>query len=330
MAAREGQADMTKLPPARPKSETAGARSQSLYVPGGLDEHISRSNAQDSESLLPPPGGGGGPIYTSYSLNSTDLPPAGVAAQELAGSRRTSVNPGGGHMESSLAQMSRGDSHMRAPDRGSTPMRQSARAGSKPPAQDYNNFSSAIMNDRFGHYNRPPSRPPSRDRSVDRFTSRGQTPVPSELINPRSRAPSAQRSTAQDWTPDSGVYEDEVVMQPSGGSRRSSRPGSIISAEAPSLTGNGSVGGGFTVPYSIPGSQQEAESLLRKRACGQEIPACPPTPGQGTVKRTESLYINPIVRRQAQVKVIIIRPDNSWPSLLLCYCLSCRIQYINM
>ncbi|XP_037792931.1 junctophilin-1-like [Penaeus monodon] len=209
-----------------------------------------------------------------------DFHQAGVAAQEAAGSRRTSMNPGGGGMLPDASLMTRGDSLMRGADRGSTPMR---------------------LNDRFSHYNRPPSRPPSRDRSVDRFASRGQTPVPPELINPRSRAPSAQRSTAQDWTPDSGVYDDEAAA-PAGGSRRPSRPASIISGEAPALTGNGSVGGGFPVPYAIPSSPQEAESLLRKRACGQEIPPCPPTPGQGTVKRTESLYINPIVRRQAQVK----------------------------
>ncbi|XP_042879503.1 junctophilin-1-like isoform X3 [Penaeus japonicus] len=235
-----------------------------------------------------------------------DFHQPGVSAQEVAGSRRTSMNPGGGVggmlPDTSLHQMSRGDSLMRSVERGNTPMRQSGRGGSKPPpAADFSSIPSATLNDRFSHYNRPPSRPPSRDRSVDRFASRGQTPVPPELINPRSRAPSAQRSTAQDWTPDSGVYDDEAAA-PAGGSRRPSRPASIISGEAPALTGNGSVGGGFPVPYSIPSSPQEAESLLRKRACGQEIPACPPTPGQGTVKRTESLYINPIVRRQAQVK----------------------------
>lgn len=305
--ARDGQPDMSRLPPPRPRSEASAGRSQSLYAPGGLDEHLGRSSAaaatQEVDSILPPPGGGGGPGYTSSLLNSADLPSAGVAAQEAAGSRRTSMNPGGGGMLPDASLMTRGDSLMRGADRGSTPMRQSARGGSKPPpAPDFSSIPSATLNDRFSHYNRPPSRPPSRDRSVDRFASRGQTPVPPELINPRSRAPSAQRSTAQDWTPDSGVYDDEAAA-PAGGSRRPSRPASIISGEAPALTGNGSVGGGFPVPYAIPSSPQEAESLLRKRACGQEIPPCPPTPGQGTVKRTESLYINPIVRRQAQVKV---------------------------
>ncbi|XP_042204277.1 junctophilin-1-like isoform X2 [Homarus americanus] len=299
LAAHGRKTDVSKLPPGRPREDSSGPRSQSLHVRGGMDDYMTRGDGaatQEPDSLSPPPGGGGGPGYTSYGageLQSTDL----------GGSRRTSVNPGGGVAvhDGSLHQMNQGEAVMgNALDRGRTPSRGTGKGGGRG-GQEYS-FSSAIMNDRFDHYNRPPSRAQSRDRSVDRFTSRGHTPVPPELINPRSRAPSAQRTTAQDWTPDSGVYEDEAAVPITSGSRRSSRPPSIISGEAPPLTGNGSVGGGFTVPYTIPSTQQEAESLLRQRACGQEIPICPPTPGQGTVKRTESLYINPIVRRQAQVK----------------------------
>ncbi|XP_064112326.1 junctophilin-1-like isoform X3 [Macrobrachium nipponense] len=306
LAARGGQTDISKLPPGKPKDEIGGPRSKSLYVKGGMDDYISRTDAtvtQEADSLSPPPGGGGGPGYTAYSLSGGDMP------ADLGGPRRTSVNANPG-IDGSLQHIGNAlDSSSR------TSMR-----GLKQKGMDFGGFSSAIMNDRFDHYNRPPSRGPSRDRSVDRFTSRGQTPVPPELINPRSRAPSAQRTTAQDWTPDSGVYEDEAAVPITAGSRRSSRPASIISSEAPPpLTGNGSVGGGFTVPYTIPATQQEAEALLRQRACGQEIPASPPTPmGQGSVKRTESLYINPIVRRQAQVKVApppIVKRKKSLPDV---------------
>ncbi|XP_050691567.1 junctophilin-1-like [Eriocheir sinensis] len=293
MEARGGQADFSKLPPAKPRDENAGHRSQSMYVRGGVDDYMNRGDAlatQEMDPSSPPPGGG-----------LTNFDPRNQMAQGDFGGvppRRTSVNPG---FNSSQPQL--GEPMGNAVDQGRSSVRGPGRSGGKG-GQDYS-FSSAVLNDRLDHYNRPPSRAPSRDRSVDRFTSRGQTPVPPELINPRSRAPSAQRTTgsaAQDWTPDSGVYEDEAVAPVSGSSRRSSRPASIISGEAPPLTGNGSVGGSFNIPYSIPATQQEAEKILRQRACGQEIPSCPPTPGQGTVKRTESLYINPIVRRQAQVK----------------------------
>ncbi|KAK3862367.1 hypothetical protein Pcinc_031769 [Petrolisthes cinctipes] len=287
-AARGGQPDMSKLPPPRPREDNSAARSQSMYVRGGgVDDYIGRGEAAPQET---DPMAQSANIDQGYNnLETTMDMGSDMGGQGL---RRAPFNPqqmGGG-----------GDALMgNALERGRTPSRAPApRTSSK--QQEYS-FSSAVMNDRFDHYNRPPSRASSRDRSVDRFVSRGQTPVPSELINPRSRAPSTQRTTAQDWTPDSGVYEDETAVPPSG-SRRSSRPASIISGEAPPLTGNGSVGGSFTVPYTIPASQQEAEALLRQRACGQSIPSCPPTPGQGTVKRAESLYINPIVRRVAQVK----------------------------
>ncbi|XP_068216877.1 junctophilin-1 isoform X1 [Palaemon carinicauda] len=303
LAARGGHTDISKLPPAKPKDESGGPRSKSLYAKGGMDDYISRTDAtvtQEADSLSPPPGGGGGPGYTAYSLSGGDI------QADLGGPQRTSVhaNPG---LDGSLHHI------------GNALDSRASSRGLKQKGMEYGGFSSAIMNDRFDHYNRPPSRGPSRDRSVDRFASRGQTPVPPELINPRSRAPSAQRTTAQDWTPDSGVYEDEAAVPITGGSRRSSRPASIISGEAPPLTGNGSVGGGFTVPYTIPATQQEAEALLRQRACGQEIPASPPTPmGLGSVKRTESLYINPIVRRQAQVKVApppVVKRKKSLPDV---------------
>lgn len=292
LAARGGQADVSKLPPPRPRDENAGPRSQSVYVRGGVEDYIGRSDAlapQEMDPSSPPPGGGLANYGPGESLGQTDF--GGVP------SRRTSMNPG---FNSTQGEPLMGN----AVDQRHSSVRGPGRSGGKG-GQEYS-FSSAVMNDRMDHYNRPPSRAPSRDRSVDRFASRGQTPVPPELINPRSRAPSAQRTTAsagQDWTPDSGVYEDEAAAPISGSSRRSSRPASIISGEAPPLTGNGSVGGGFNIPYTIPATPQEAEKILRQRACGQEIPSCPPTPGQGTVKRTESLYINPIVRRQAQVKV---------------------------
>lgn len=299
LAAHGGQTDVSKLPPVRPRDENSGPRSKSLHVRGGVDDYVARTDAagtKEPDSTSPPPGGGG-PGYTSFGAG--ELPSAEIGGPP----RRTSVNPtGGATMDSSLQQVNQSDALIgNSLERGRPPSRIPGKGGGKG-GQEYG-FSTAIMNDRFDHYNRPPSRAQSRDRSVDRFTSRGQTPVPSDLINPRSRAPSAQRIANQDWTPDSGVYEDDAAVPVSSGSRRSSRPASIISGEAPPLTGNGSVGGGFTVPYTIPSSQQEAETLLRQRACGQEIPPCPPTPGQGTVKRTESLYINPVVRRQAQVKV---------------------------
>lgn len=296
LAARGGQADVSKLPPPRPRDENAGPRSQSVYVRGGVEDYMGRGDAlgpQEMDPSSPPPGGGLANFGSGEPLPQGDF--GGVQP------RRTSMNPG---FDSSQPQLTQEEPLMgNAVDQRRSSARATGRSGGKG-GQEYS-FASAVMNDRMDHYNRPPSRAPSRDRSVDRFASRGQTPVPPELINPRSRAPSAQRTTgaAQDWTPDSGVYEDEAAAPISGSSRRSSRPASIISGEAPPLTGNGSVGGGFNIPYTIPATQQEAEKILRQRACGQEIPSCPPTPGQGTVKRTESLYINPIVRRQAQVKV---------------------------
>ena len=299
LAARGGQTDISKLPPPRSRDENSGPRSQSVYVRGSVDDYIGRGDAlmpQEMDPSSPPPGGG----YADYGPGESQGDYGGMPL------RRTSVNPGDGRTgyNSAQQQYSQDDGYMgNAVDQTRPSGRGPGRSGAKGGPEQ--SFSSAVINDRFDHYNRPPSRAPSRDRSVDRFTSRGQTPVPSELINPRSRAPSAQRTTGQDWTPDSGVYEDEAVGPISGSSRRSSRPPSIISGEAPPLTGNGSVGGGFTVPYTIPATQQEAEKMLRQRACGQEIPSCPPTPGQGTVKRAESLYINPIVRRQAQVKVML-------------------------
>ncbi|KAG0716750.1 Junctophilin-1 [Chionoecetes opilio] len=293
LAARGGQTDVSKLPPPRPRDENSGSRSQSMYVRDPTNDYIGRGDAlgpHEMDPSSPPPGGG----YANYG--------PGEPQSDYGEVRRRSVNPGDGRsgFNSAQQQYTQDDGYMgNAVDQSRSTVRGTGRPSSKG-GQDHS-FSSGVMNDRFDHYNRPPSRGQSRDRSVDRFVSRGQTPVPSELINPRSRAPSAQRTTAQDWTPDSGVYEDEATG-PLSGSRRSSRPPSIISGEAPPLTGNGSVGGGFTVPYTIPATQQEAEKMLRQRACGQEIPSCPPTPGQGTVKRAESLYINPIVRRQAQVK----------------------------
>lgn len=290
---------MSKLPPARPRDDSAAARSQSMYVRGGgVDDYIGRGEAAPQETLPMAPTANVDQGYNN--LGPMDM---GSDLGGGTGPRRTSYNPNRG-LNGSLQQMGGGGDLLmgNALERGRTPSRAPGPHTSSK-HQEYS-FSSAVMNDRFDHYNRPPSRASSRDRSVDRFASRGQTPVPSELINPRSRAPSTQRTTAQDWTPDSGVYEDETAAPPSG-SRRSSRPASIISGEAPPLTGNGSVGGSFTVPYAIPATQQEAETLLRQRACGQSIPSCPPTPGQGTVKRTESLYINPIVRRVAQVKVSV-------------------------
>ncbi|MPC22144.1 hypothetical protein E2C01_015151 [Portunus trituberculatus] len=295
LAARGGQTDVSKLPPPRSRDENSGPRSQSVYVRGSVDDYMGRGDAlgpQDMDATAASPGGGFANFGPGDQADYGGMP----------SSRRTSMNPGEGRGYSNAQQQYQDDGLMgNAVDQSRSSARGPARSGGKG-GHEQHSFSAAVMNDRFDHYNRPPSRAPSRDRSVDRFASRGQTPVPSELINPRSRAPSAQRTTAQDWTPDSGVYEDEAVAPISGSSRRPSRPPSIISGEAPPLTGNGSVGGGFTVPYTIPATPQEAEKILRQRACGQEIPPCPPTPGQGTVKRTESLYINPIVRRQAQVK----------------------------
>ncbi|KAF2350620.1 MORN motif [Trinorchestia longiramus] len=230
-----------------------------------------------------------GPGYTSSGL--TDFPPP----SDPGGRRQSSLSiEGGAQMRSdSLTGMSQ--------ERGRNIQRggQRSRGG----AQDtgFTNIPSNVMNDRFDHYNKPSSRATSRDRSIDRFASRGTTPVPAELVNPRSRAPSAQRHTAPDCTPDSGVFEDDAVGATvvSGGSRRPSRPTSVLPGESVPLTGNGSVGGSFNVPYHIPANQKEAETLLRQRACGQLIPQPAPTPG-GTVKRTESLYINPVIRQQQQ------------------------------
>lgn len=156
---------------------------------------------------------------------------------------------------------------------------------------------SNVMNDRFEHYNQPPSRsgsrPPSRatskDRSVDRFGSRGTTPVPQEIFNSRTRIPSSKQQIGPDCTPDSGVHD---VM-----SRADSEQ-----AEAP-LTGNGMVGGGFQIPYYVASSEKEAKSRIKQQACGQYIPQ--PVPAAvnsmgGCVKRTESLYINPVIRQQKQ------------------------------
>lgn len=167
----------------------------------------------------------------------------------------------------------------------------------------HTNIPSNIMNDRFDHYNRPSSRATSRDRSMDRFASRGTTPVPQELVNTRSRAPSQQRYAAPDCTPDSGVFEDDLTSTViPGTSRRPSRPTSVISGDGLPLTGNGSIGGSFNIPYHIPNNQKEAETLLKQRACGQFIPQ-PPAGANicgGSVKRTESLYINPVIRQQQQ------------------------------
>ena len=187
-------------------------------------------------------------------------------------------------------------------ERGRNTQRGGQRPRGGPQDSGFTNIPSNIMNDRFDHYNRPSSRATSRDRSIDRFASRGTTPVPQEFGNSRSRAPSAQRHTAPDCTPDSGVFEDEAVASTviPGGSKRPSRPTSVLPGEAPPLTGNGSVGGSFNAPYHIPSNQKEAESLLRQRACGQLIPQPPPNLGGGTVKRTESLYINPVIRQQQQ------------------------------
>jgi len=152
---------------------------------------------------------------------------------------------------------------------------------------------SNVMNDRFEHYNQPPSRsgsrPPSRatskDRSVDRFGSRGTTPVPQEIFNSRTRISSQKQQIAPDCTPDSGVHD---VMSKSE------------SEQAEPLTGNGMAGGGFQVPYYVPSTEQEAKSRIKQQACGQYIPQPAPTGGMGCVKRTESLYINPLVRQQKQ------------------------------
>ena len=151
-------------PPSRPPS-----RAGSVYVPGGM----STVWPDVADPATP-----AGPVYTSYSLTHT-----GEAATPLE--------------NGSSRRQSRSTQQLLDDQRGNTPgPKQHQRT-----QDDYTGFSSSIMNDRFGHYNRPPSRPasrsgsraPSRDRSVDRLASRGQTPVPPELINPRSRAPSAQR-----------------------------------------------------------------------------------------------------------------------------------------
>lgn len=234
-----------------------------------------------------------GPGYTSSGLADFQPP------SDPGGRRQSNLSADGPIPRSdSLTGM--------VPERGRNTQR-SGGGRSRGAQQDsgFTNIPSNIMNDRFDHYNRPSSRATSRDRSVDRFASRGTTPVPPELVNPRSRAPSAQRYTAPDCTPDSGVFEDDLATAstaPAGGSRRPSRPTSVISGDGSGmpLTGNGSVGGTFNIPYHIPANQKEAESLLRQRACGQFIPQPPPNIGGGTVKRTESLYINPVIRQQQQ------------------------------
>ena len=277
MNARGGQADVSKIGVPKAKDDN-GPRSKSLYGNhnrnNSTDDYMMSNSRTVPEPIVEPeivPMGGG--ELNSYSGNNTF---------SYEDPMRPSLN------QFTPRKDSLGDT------RGRTPLR-----SSRPKGQEMGPIPSAILNDRFDHYNRPPSRPPSRDRSVDRYASRGQTPVPvvpQELINPRSRAPSAQR-THQDWTPDSGVFEEEIPGIPARTSRRPSR--------APSQTVESN--GGFLpgsppgLSYGVPSSQHEAESLLRQRACGQEIPSAM-TPG-GTVKRTESLYINPIIRSQAQVKV---------------------------
>ena len=278
----------TKPPPPKPKVDAPSRIKASYDKARAMDDYpASKDTTQEPDSLSPPPGGGPG-----YSMGLADT------GYSIGGdSRRISMTQSALPSEGSLQQLSRTDSLMgNAVDKS----RGRSGRGGRGADQGYGPIPTNILNDRFDHYNRPPS----RDRSVDRFASRGQTPVPQELINPRSRAPSAQRATAQDWTPDSGVFDEDVGVA-TGGSRRPSRPPSVLSSEAPQLTGNGSVGGGFNIPYQIPSTQTEAEVLLRQRACGQEIPpSYPTTPGgSSSVKRAESLYINPVVRRQAQVKV---------------------------
>lgn len=261
-----------------------GQHTKSLFTQAGVNDYMH----MDSDNTK---GFSGGGEYASMGLSDHDM--GGIDALQGYSDLNSSL----GHMNSSRKGSLMGN----AVERGRTPLR-----GNRPRGQDMGPIPNAILNDRFDHYNKPPSRPPSRDRSIDRFASRGQTPIPPELINPRSRAPSSQRMPLQDWTQDSGVFDDESSNVPAVGSRRPSRPTSVLSGETIPLTGNGFAGGGgggggIGTPYVVPSNQQEAESLLRQRACGQEIPM-PPTPG-GTVKRTESLYINPIVRRQAQAKV---------------------------
>uniref|UniRef100_A0A6A7G8V5 Junctophilin-1-like n=3 Tax=Hirondellea gigas TaxID=1518452 RepID=A0A6A7G8V5_9CRUS len=233
-----------------------------------------------------------GPGYTSSGLADFQPP------SDPEGRRQSNMSMSDGLIPArsdSLSGMST--------ERGRNPQRGGQRSRSAHQDAGFTNIPSNIMNDRFDHYNKPSSRPASRDRSVDRFASRGTTPVQSDLVNSRSRAPSAQRHTAPDCTPDSGVFEDDLVPSTviPGNSRRPSRPASVISGEGAPLTGNGMVGGSFNVPYHIPANQKEAESLLRQRACGQFIPQPPPSSiVGGTVKRTESLYINPVIRQQAQ------------------------------
>ena len=186
-------------------------------------------------------------------------------------------------------------------ERGRSAQR-STNTRAKPISNDpgFSNIPSNILNDRFDHYNRPSSRAASRDRSIDRFASRGTTPT-AEIPTVRSRAPSQHKYTAPDCTPDSGVFEDisPSTVVSNSSSRRASRPINNLT-EGVSLTGNGSIGGGFNIPYHIPSNQHEAESLLKQRVCGQTIP--PPNMGS-SLNRTESLYINPVIRQQAQPKV---------------------------
>ncbi|KAL7637806.1 UNVERIFIED_CONTAM: hypothetical protein RMT77_011418 [Armadillidium vulgare] len=279
--ARVGQAEMNKLGAFKGKDDLqSDERSKSLYTQGGADDYYG-GDYGDAQAISQP---GGRDAYTALGLNDQES----IRAEGLQ--QYSDLN-------SSMGQINarKGSLMGNAVERGRTPLR-----GNRPRGgQEMGPIPNAILNDRFDHYNKPPSRPPSRDRSVDRYASRGQTPVPAELINPRSRAPSSQRMPMQDWTPDSGVYDDEASNVPVVGSRRSSRPTSVLSGESIPLTGNGFIGGGGGI-YNIPANQKEAEALLRQRACGQEIPV-PSTP-TSSVKRTESLYINPIVRRQAQAK----------------------------
>ena len=278
--ARGGFVDINKVGISRPYDESNGPRSKSLYTHEAVGDYLSTSHAPDS--------------------NEIDFLPHTETSHNYDGSHTNYLYEEPSNLQSDGGSISQiNHSHKESMrERGRTPIR-----GSRSGGQEMGHISSAILNDRFDHYNRPPSRPPSRDRSVDRYMSRGQTPVPQELINPRSRAPSAQRTSAhQDWTPDSGVFEEDLgscsIPAGTARSRQPSRTTSSLLSGVENFTGNGSIGG---FSYNIPTNQQEAESLLRQRACGQEIPPAM-TPG-GTVKRTESLYINPIIRRQAQVKV---------------------------
>ena len=297
-------------PPTQP--QLPGQQLNSLYNSGGLED--------PSADILPM--ASSGPGYTSSGLTNFQPP------SDPGGRRQSNISEGAVPLLDSLSGMST--------ERGRTTQRGGGHK-SRGPQQDsgFTNISSNIMNDRFDHYNKPSSRATSRDRSVDRFASRGTTPVPPELVNPRSRAPSAQRHTAPDCTPDSGVFEDDGMTstQQERPSRRPSRPTSVLPNEvgglAP-LTGNGSVGGSFPVPYHIPSNQKEAENLLRQRACGQFIPQ-PATPmggGGGTFKRTESLYINPVNRQQQQQQTMKVGLPSPVVLIITTFCFARQFMFI--